>query len=265
MPDPQDLADLELLTKAAHEAGEIATRYWRRDPEVWHKPLEAGPVSEADLEIDRWLYRTLTRARPDYGWLSEETEDNPNHRDDHSIFVIDPIDGTRAFIDGAKTWAHSLAVVRGTKVTTAVVFLPIHQRLFIATKGGGAQLNGSPISASQRTEISGATMLANKWTLGPDFWPGGTPLVDRQFRSSLAYRLSLVGQGRFDAMVTFRNSWEWDIAAGSLIASEAGATVSDRHGKRLSFNNTRPYVEGVIAAPAPLHENLLARTQLPIA
>ncbi|HHS88802.1 MAG TPA: 3'(2'),5'-bisphosphate nucleotidase CysQ, partial [Rhodobacteraceae bacterium] len=88
-------------------------------------------------------------------------------------------------------------------------------------------------------------------------WPGGVPPVKRQFRPSLAYRLSLVAEGRFDAMLTLRDTWEWDVAAGSLIAGEAGATVTDQHGKPLAFNHEQPKLPGLLAAPEAIHSALL--------
>ena len=94
-------------------------------------------------------------------------------------------------------------------------------------------------------------MLANANQLVPGFWPGGVPRVGRHFRPSLAYRLCLVAEGHFDAMFTFRDTWEWDVAAGDLIAREAGALVTDRHGAALRYNAAQPLVPGlVVAGPA---------------
>mgnify|MGYP001825663736 FL=1 len=97
--------DLDLLKSAALEAGKIARRYWRDDPQVWDKGGD-DPVSEADFAVDTYLRTALLAARPDYGWVSEETEDDPARIDKPRTFVVDPIDGTRAFVAGEKTWAH---------------------------------------------------------------------------------------------------------------------------------------------------------------
>ena len=257
MPENND--DLTLLIDAARAAGEIAARHWKRDPEVWHKADDAGPVTEADLAIDKMLTAELKGARPDYGLLSEETADTPARLSEPKTFIIDPIDGTRAFIEGSKDFAHSLAIAEQGQITAAVVFLPMSDKLYCATLGGGATLNGAPLSASSQHEDENATILTAKPNLSPQWWPGGVPAIDRQFRSSLAYRLALVAQGRFDGMVTFRDSWEWDIAAGALIATEAGAAVTDRLGAALQFNNPHPKTPGVLAAAPKLHERLLAR------
>ena len=96
MPAP----DLDLLIQAAQDAGQIARRYWRREPATWEKDDGAGPVTEADLAVNDFLIDRLLGARPDYGWLSEESPDDPARMDAAHCFIIDPIDGTRAFIDG---------------------------------------------------------------------------------------------------------------------------------------------------------------------
>jgi myo-inositol-1(or 4)-monophosphatase len=251
--------DLTLLIDAALDAGRIAERHWSRDPQIWDKPGGHGPVTEADLEIDAMLRESLTAARPGYGWLSEETEDGVDRLSRDHVFIVDPIDGTRSFIDGQKNFAHSLAVTRQGHVTAAVVYLPMLDRMFTAELGKGAALNGAPLAASGTHDEPSATVLASRPNFQPDHWPGGVPTVHRSFRPSLAYRLALVGQGRFDGMITFRDSWEWDIAAGALIVSEAGGLISDRDNRPLAFNNPRPLLPGVIAANRPIHAALMAR------
>ncbi|THD76699.1 3'(2'),5'-bisphosphate nucleotidase CysQ [Thalassobius vesicularis] len=252
--------DLDLLIQAAEEAGRIATQYTGKSAKAWHKPGDLGPVTEADLAVNEMLHRELAAARPDYGWLSEETEDSNVRLGHDRIFIVDPIDGTRSFIEGADTWAHSLAVSEGGVITAAAVFLPLKKKLYTAAAGQGAFLNGVPIRASDRAALTGASMIAAKPNYDPSNWRGGlVPDVRRVYRPSLAYRLSLVAEGRFDAMLTLRDSWEWDIAAGDLILREAGATITDRFGAPLRFNNPYPQVKGVVAAGSALHGDLSDR------
>ena len=130
--------DLSLLQDAAAEAGEIALSYFGRKPRIWDKDDNAGPVTEADLAVNEMLETALRKARPDYGWLSEETDDNEERLSTKRQFVIDPIDGTRAFIDGSHDWSHSLAVVEEGRVTAAVVHLPAKGRTYSAALGHGA-------------------------------------------------------------------------------------------------------------------------------
>jgi len=249
--------DLPLLLDAAHRAADIARRHFQAKPEVWDKGGGQGPVTEADLEVDRMLKATLLSARPGYGWLSEETDDSVARLDCARVFIIDPIDGTRSFVDGSKTFAHSLAIAEQGRVVAAVVYLPLRDMLYSAGLGQGATLNGKPLRHSGREGLDQARVLAARPQLAPDLWPGGVPPVDRHFRPSLAYRLGLVAEGRFDAMVTLRDAWEWDIAAGALICQEAGVAVSDRTGAPLIFNNPTPKHPGVLAGAPLIHAGLL--------
>ncbi len=249
--------DLPLLVDAALEAGKIATRYSGAQAQRWDKPDGTGPVTEADLAVNAMLEQFLPSARPGYGWLSEETEDSPHRLSRKNAFIIDPIDGTRSFADGARTWAHSFAVADQGEVTAAVIYLPMRDLLYAAAKGQGATLNGDPIQASPVPNLRGAEILAARPNMDTRHWRrGAVPEFERAYRPSLAYRMALVAQGRFDGMLTLRPSWEWDIAAGDLIIREAGGICSDRLGRPLRFNNPHPQLNGVIAAGTNIHEQI---------
>ncbi len=252
-------ADLTLLQDAALAAGEIALKYFRADPETWDKGGGQGPVTEADLEIDRMLRHELLAARPDYGWLSEETEDNTARLHHDHVFIIDPIDGTRAFINGEQSFSHSLAIARRGQVVAGVVHLPVRAQTYAARAGAGASLNGAAINVSGCTDIDAAQVLGARPNFDAGNWRGGAPGWKRHFRPSLAYRLALVGQGRFDAMLTLRAAWEWDVAAGDLIVTQAGGAVSGARGEATSYNNPTPQLSGMIAAPKNLHTGIVDR------
>lgn len=251
--------DLALLTEAAREAGRIALRYWRKNPQVWDKGGEHGPVTEADLAVNDMLKARLLTARPDYGWLSEETPDSAARLAVDTVFIVDPIDGTRAFVAGEETFAHSLAVAHQGRITAGVVYLPALDRMYTVSEASIPMKDGQPIAASTREVLTGANILTTKPNLAPEKWPGGVPDVQRSFRASLAYRLCLAAEGRFDGMLMLRDAWEWDIAAGSLIAERAGAVVTDRLGRSLRFNAPSALAAGVLALPPKLHADVLAR------
>ncbi|MDC0659130.1 3'(2'),5'-bisphosphate nucleotidase CysQ [Leisingera sp. SS27] len=251
--------DLSLLVKAAEQAGDIACRYTGPDAKRWDKPGGAGPVTEADLAVNTMLEDMLQQARPGYGWLSEETEDSPARLACERVFIIDPIDGTRSFAEGSRTWAHSIAIAEAGEVTAAVIYLPQRELMYTAAKGEGAACNGSPIRISAATELADTEILAAKPNLQPHHWQGGTPPeFIRSYRPSLAYRLAKVADGRFGAMLTLRPSWEWDIAAGDLLVREAGGIITNRSGSLLRFNNPHPLLNGVVAGNTPLHTALMA-------
>lgn len=259
MPAPDDLA---LLLEAARLGGKTALGFWRSSPTSWDKGGGQGPVSEADLSVNRVLAEVLRGARPDYGWLSEESEDGPARLGVERVFIVDPIDGTRSYLEGRDTWAISLAVVCGGAVEAAAVALPAKGRVYAATVGRGATRDGRPIRASRRDKIDAALVLAPRIALAPETWGrAGVPPVKRHFRPSLAYRLCLVAEGRFDAMITYRDCWEWDIAAGALIATEAGARVTDRDGRALRFNSPAALTPGAVAAAPGIHGALIGPAQ----
>ena len=253
------VSDLDLLIDAAREAGEIALHHKAKGLEVKDKPENEGPVTQADYAVDTALREGLLAARPNYGWLSEETDDDAARLSVNKVFIVDPIDGTRSFIAGEKTWAHSLAIAENGVVTQGVVYLPEMNLLYSADRTQGAFCNGDRLSVSDTSDILDARVLATKPNMESKHWRGAVPELNRSHRPSLAYRLCLVAQGRYDAMLTLRASWEWDIAAGSLILAEAGAKVTDRHGESLRFNNALPQTAGVLGASPGLHDRIAER------
>ena len=204
------------------------------------------------------LQQVLLLARPDYGWLSEETEDGTMRLATDRVFIVDPIDGTRSFTEGANTWAHAIAVAEKGEITAAVIYLPLRNLLYTAARGAGAFLNGLPIRASDVGEFAHATILAAKPAMADVVWnTGACPPFKPAYRPSLAYRLGLVAQARFDAMLTLRPSWEWDIAAGALIVTEAGGTITNQRGANLLFNNPDPRLDGVVAGGQAIHQTVM--------
>ena len=251
--------DLPLLIDAARQAGEIASGYAGKTASRWDKPGGAGPVTEADIAVNDMLVAHLRQARPDYGWLSEETEDTADRLSCDRVFIIDPIDGTRSFIEGSKTWAHSIAVAERGQVTAAVIYMPLRDKLYAAAAGQGAFLNDTEIRVGPESDLTAATVLAARPISEASHWRSGEmPGFTRTYRPSLAYRLGLVAEGRFDAMLTLRRTWEWDIAAGDLILREAGSAISDRRAGALRFNNPSAKLDGVVAANPMLHRQIIA-------
>lgn len=263
-PDPQPGAqpearsDTALLIAAAEAAGEIARRYFRTALEVVEKAGDLGPVTAADLEIDAMLRRRLSAARPEYGWMSEESGDGGARLRAERVFIVDPIDGTRSFIAGEEGFAVALAVVARGRPVAAAVHLPARRETYCATAGGGAFRDGRPVAVSRADRLEVATVLTARKQMLPEHWPGGPPPMRRHFRSSLAWRMCLVAEGRFDAMLSFRPIFEWDIAAGALIAAEAGARVTGGQGAEFSFNSPAAIQDGVIAAPPALYRRIMA-------
>lgn len=221
--------NLALLSDAAREAGRIALRYFGRSPQVWMKE-GTSPVSEADYAADAYLRETLLAARPDHGWLSEETADDLARLSARRVFVVDPIDGTRAFLDGRSTWCVSVALVENGRAIAGVLECPSKGETYWALPGQGAFCNGRRIgvrAASPEPEIAGPKPML-------DALP--KPLAQRMKRAdyipSLAYRLARIANGTLDATFVKPNAHDWDIAAADLILEEAGGRLLDVHGRR---------------------------------
>ncbi|WP_430678833.1 3'(2'),5'-bisphosphate nucleotidase CysQ [Mesorhizobium album] len=220
--------DLALLRDAAREAGAIAMRYFGNNPQVWMKG-GTSPVSEADHAADAYLRDTLLRARPDYGWLSEETADDHARLSARRTFVVDPIDGTRGFLDGLHSWCVSVAVVEEGRSLAGVLECPAKRETYWALPGEGAFLNGERIQVRRQGEtvdIGGPKPLVDRM---PETWQGRMRRI--AYIPSLAYRLAMIASGRIDATFVKPNAHDWDIAAADLILTEAGGALLDRSGK----------------------------------
>lgn len=252
------MSDLQLLRDAARAAGELALTLRERGLRVRGKP-GGSPVTDADLEVDRMLREALTDARPDYGWLSEETVDDLERLNRTTLFVVDPIDGTVAFIKRLPWWTVALSVVENGVPVAAVLYAPELGELYEAETGGGARLDGEPIRPSGRASLDGASVLVGQGLLLQPVWPEPWPPMRTANRNSIAYRMALVGSGAFDATFAVTPKHDWDMAAGSLIASEAGAIVTDHRGDPFRFNRTDPRQPGLICAAPELHGQILER------
>ena len=236
-------ADLGLIRDAAREAGEIAMRHFRNDPDVWMKE-GASPVSAADIAVDTFLRETLSLARPDYGWLSEETVDNPERLAARRTFVVDPIDGTRAFIEGRRTWCVSIAVVEDGVPLVGVLDCPAKQEIYEAAALGPALLNGKAIAVTAgggTPRVAGPKPMlrqAPAWMrTGPDI-----PYIP-----SLAYRIAMVASGALDATFVKPNSHDWDLAAADLILRRAGGGLVEHDGAAPFYAGASPR-HGALAA-----------------
>lgn len=216
--------DLALIVEAAHEAAAIAMGFFRRDPQVWWKEGDS-PVSEADFAVDTFLKETLVGARPDYGWLSEETamHEGAGGR----FFVVDPIDGTRCFLRGEATWCVSIAVVENGRPIAGVIDAPALEEVVTAHSRGPALLNGEPASVSA-PDAEGRLRLSAPDSIRRTIAAGELRTLDFAANApSLAYRLALVATGRLDGTLIRPRANDWDIAAGDLILERAGGAICD--------------------------------------
>lgn len=239
------------------EAGKIARdAFVAMDDEVWDKG-EGHLVTDADIAVNNYLMEILRKARPDYGWLSEETKDDQSRHGCPRTFVVDPIDGTRAFIDRTPNFAVSVAVIENGISIAGALFNPMMNEMYTATLGGGAFLNNKRISVNHRTSIEGCKMVGYPRKFRRLDWPK----MDVSIANSMAYRIALVASGQRDATVAFTPKSDWDLAAAELIANEAGATISNLRGSSFRYDRKSTSEFGVICAGPDLYALLLGRVK----
>lgn len=254
------ISDLALILETAREAGDLARRMKAQGLRIWSK--EGGsPVTDADIAVDDLLKTRLEAARPDYGWLSEETADDPSRLKRSRLFVVDPIDGTAAFLKNRPWWSVSIAVVENGKPVAGVVFAPELDETFTATVGGGAFLNDAAIRASTRDRVEDCRMLGDAKMFAHPAWREPWPPMTIETRNSIAYRMCLVADGRFDAALALSGKSEWDLAAADLICAEASAVCTDHKGRSYAYNQANPRLPSLISAAPALHPLILERVR----
>ena len=257
---PSPAEDLGLILDAAGEAGELGLRLRERGLEIEYKAGDS-PVTNADFASDRLLTDRLRQARPDYGWLSEETADDPSRLSKRRLFVVDPIDGTRAFLRNKPWWTVCVAVVEDGLPIAGVVVAPQLSESYSAAVGAGATLNGEAIYASRACQVEGCGMVGDPKMFSHPAWPTPWPMMRVEQRSSTALRMCLVASGAFDAAMAMLPKFDWDLAAADLIAREAGCFVGDHTGKPFAYNGPKPMQPSLVYAAPALAPLILERVR----
>jgi myo-inositol-1(or 4)-monophosphatase len=237
--------ELSVLVDAVQKAGARAQQLAREGFAVQTKP-DQSPVTTADLEVNRILQEQLSSHFPEDGWLSEESPDDPARLTKPRVWIVDPIDGTKAYINGLPEYCISVALVERGKPVVAAIFNPSTDEMFSATRGGGLQLNGKPVQTPER-QVSLPVVMVTPWELRQGRWAtiGETACCRPMY--SIAHALALVAVGRVQATITLEPENEWDLAASLLLIEENGGTMTDRAGHPFRFNQPTPRFHGVIA------------------
>ena len=248
------------VTATAVTAGEIASAYFRpgaRTSASVESKEGGSPVTEADHRVDAFLKQQLSEALPQAGWLSEETADTEERLTRDLVFIVDPIDGTRAFVHGDPRWAVAIALVERGRPVLGIVHMPARGESFSATLGGGAWRNGEPIRASARQEVAGGLIAGPRSTLEA-LARNGLQFNTEPRIPSLAYRLARVAEGTLDAGIASTNACDWDIAAADLIIHEAGGLLTDLHGSTPQYNRRETRHDMLGASARQLHNAVIA-------
>lgn len=250
-PADLDLLEAALATVIA-EAGALALDFARKDVRRWTK-VDASLVTECDIAVDTFLGHRLQALSPDIGWLSEETADTPARLECERVWIVDPIDGTRAFVQGEPNWTISVALVEAGRPVLASIFNPTTDERFTARRDRGAWLNGSRLAARSATGLAGASVVGPRVMLESLDDSGIAPAPRIH---SLAYRLATVAAARVDAALASGRAKDWDIAAADLILTESGASLIGMDGDPPGYNRPEPVHRPMVGASEPLNTAL---------
>ncbi|MCH7612232.1 MAG: 3'(2'),5'-bisphosphate nucleotidase CysQ [Candidatus Marinimicrobia bacterium] len=242
------ISDKNIAINAAKEAGSLIMNYYKADYEIHDKGYH-NPVTTADRAADSCLKEILMDAHPDYGWLSEETVDSPDRLSKDHVWVVDPLDGTKEFIEGVPNFVVSIALVENGTPIIGVLYNPVTEETFTAAKGEGAFLNGDPIHCVAKELVSDMVILNSRSETRRGLWkPFADTFGELKAIGSVAYKLGLTASGKADIFASLRPKNEWDICAGTCIINEAGGKLIDLKGNLVSFNQEKTLIEpGLIA------------------
>lgn len=254
MPASDPLSLRAPLESVMREAGGLARAIAARTFRHWTKGVDNSPVSEADIAVNDLLRGRLSLLAPAAGWISEETE-VPVAPTARSVWIVDPIDGTRSYIAGRSDWTISVALVAEGRPLLAAIYVPVKEEMFLAITGRGATFNGAAIHASGGGTLAGARFAGPKRFLHriEDL----APIKVEPRVHSLALRLARVAQGELDVAFASGGSHDWDLAAADLLLHEAGAVLTDFAGRSLRYNRPPGAHGALIAAGHSRHQALV--------
>jgi myo-inositol-1(or 4)-monophosphatase len=243
--------EVNAAREAAVAAGDVIARHATGDRQSWEK-AEDSPVTKADLEANRIICQVVAEAFPGDSILSEETADHPDRLAAERVWIIDPLDGTKEFIDGIPQFAVSIALAeRGTPVI-GVVYQPLTRECFWATQGGGAHVGAERVRVSSASRLEECVVLSSRTEMGR----GQLERYEGWFREvspvgSVALKLAFVAAGRADLWISAAPKSEWDVCGGDLLVREAGGTFETLAEGPRSYNRSDVLLRPVMAAGPP--------------
>ena len=260
---PMNRPELELAMTAAREAGELMLNYYEGDFTVRNKRVASAgekssihlraadydPVTSADVEADSCLKRLLSAANPEWGWLSEETADSPDRLQRETVWIVDPMDGTKEFLEGIPEFVVSIALVERGVPIVGVIYNPPTGDLFSALRGGGTFLNGKRVFCTETAILDLATVgVSRSEQARGEVDPFEAHVGEIKPIGSVAYKLAIVASGATDLNISVLHKNEWDVCAGDLLVREAGGIMTDLNGTVRTYNQSDPLIRGGIVA-----------------
>ena len=251
------MKELNLLAEeATRSAGAILLKYYKNDYEIKDKGYH-NPVTTADHAADEYLRTFLTAETPEFGWLSEETVDSTERLDREFVWMVDPLDGTKEFIEGVPHYVVSVGLVQNGLPILGYLYNPVRDELIHTSARNGVRINNAEtklVTAESLNEVSCVNSRSETrrglWESWRDTFRELVPI------GSVAYKLGLVGAGREEFFVTLRPKNEWDLCAGHAILKQNGGILQTVYGEDITYNNEKTLVvPGLVGG----HPDLVAK------
>ena len=249
--------ELEVAVAAARAAGAIIRGYYDGGVESWDKSRD-NPVTHADLEANRCIQGRIAEAFPGDGWLSEETADSAERLSKARVWIVDPLDGTKEFIQHIPEFCVCIALTIAGRAALGVSYNPATEELFAGIVGHGATYNGKTARVSPETELARTRVFASRSEDKRGEWDAFKSRIQVVLTGSVAFKLALIAAGKGDATFSLTPKNEWDICAGAALIEAAGGQVTGLDGQPLVFNQPKTLLPGLIASNGLLHAALRA-------
>ena len=251
--------ELETAVQAARAAGAIVREFYEHGVEVAYKDhARDNPVTAADTQADACIQAAIRRSFPEDGWLSEETRDSHDRLTRRRVWIVDPLDGTKEFVQHIPELCVCIALVADGAPVLGVSFNPITDELFAGARGHGLTLNGTAAHTTATADVAAARILASRSEDQRGEWDVFKPHVRVALTGSVAFKLALIAAGRADGTFSLTPKHEWDICAGAALIEAGGGRITDLQGAPLQFNRPRPLLPGLIATNAALYDGIRA-------
>jgi myo-inositol-1(or 4)-monophosphatase len=242
------------------EAGKIAIKLQKKI-NVKYKSKNQ-PVTNADIEINDYLYNFFQSETPNFGWLSEESVDDKSRFKNDYYWCLDPIDGTRSYISGKPEYTISLALMKNAFPILGIIFNPVTKEFFLAEKNKGAFCNQKKLNITTKKKIENCSFAISNSEVHNlqtfDF------LKNKKIREigSIAYKVALVAKGEIDVALSLTKKSDWDLAAADLIISESGGFLSQTNGKKIIYNTDNLNINSVIGSNIEIINDLIKNLKI---
>jgi myo-inositol-1(or 4)-monophosphatase len=243
VPRNDDIARIRATLLAAAEA---ISPFTPGAVEFERKEERGDPLTAADLAADEVLRAMLPV--PGEGWLSEESVDDNSRMVSERVWIVDPIDGTREFVEGVPEWCISIGLLEKGVPVAGGILNPVTNELVIGSLETGVEFNGEPARVLDRAPGNGIRVLASRSEIRRGEWDRFEEAFSVEPCGSVAYKMALVAAGQADATWTLVPKSEWDVAGGAALICAAGGAVTLADGTKPSFNQTTPLFPNFVAA-----------------